>query len=101
MRIQTETVQFKADQKLLDHIERKLQKLERLSDRITNAIVYLKLENSGQVRDKIAEIRLHVPGQVLVAKSSSRTFESSVDDAVESLRRQLNKYKEKFRSGIS
>ncbi len=101
MKVQVEAVQFKADQKLLDHIEKKLQKLERLTDRITSANVYLKLENSGQVRDKIAEIRLHVPGQVLVAKSSSRAFESSVDGAVESLRRQLNKYKEKTKQGIS
>lgn len=101
MRVHTEAVQFKVDQKLLDRIDRKLQKLERLSDRITNVNVFLKLENSGQVRDKITEIRLNVPGQVLVAKSSRRTFEASVDGAVESIRRQLHKYKEKFRTGIS
>jgi putative sigma-54 modulation protein len=95
MRVHMETVQFKADKKLLDFIEKKLSKLDLFFDRIIDADVFLRLENSGQVRDKIAEIKLKVPGEVLIAKDTNKTFEASVDQATESLKRQLLKYKEK------
>lgn len=93
----TESVQFKADRKLIDFIEKRLTKMDHFFDRIIDAKVVLKLENSGQVRDKVAEVRLNVPGDVLYAKSSRKTFEASVDYAVTSLKRQLMKYKERLR----
>ncbi len=97
MRVQTEAVQFKADAKLLAFIEEKLDKLDRFFDRIIDTKVVLKLENSGQVRDKIAEIRLHVPGDVLIAKTNAKTFEASVDQAIAALTRQLKRYKDRLR----
>lgn len=96
MRVQTETVQFKADTKLIDFVEEKVGKLDLYFDRITSAHVYLKLENSGQVKDKIAEVKLHVPGDVLIAKETTKSFEQSIDEAVGKLKRQLDKYKEKL-----
>ncbi|HFA47876.1 MAG TPA: ribosome-associated translation inhibitor RaiA [Bacteroidetes bacterium] len=101
MKVHTESVQFKADQKLLDFAEKKMSKLEQFYDRIISAEVKLKLENAGQVRDKVAEILLHVPGQQLFAKETTKTFERSIDGAVDDLRRQLAKYKEKRRSKAS
>jgi len=95
MKVHTEAVQFKADQKLLDFIDRKIGKLDNFFDRIIDAEVKLRLENSGQVRDKVAEIRIHVPGQNLFAKEINKSFEQSVDTAVDNLRRQLMRYKEK------
>ena len=97
MKIHTESVQFKADQKLHEFIEKKMEKLTSHFDRIINVEVKLRLENSGQVKDKVAEIQLHVPGQTLFAKETTKTFEHSIDGAVEDLRRQLSKYKEKHR----
>jgi putative sigma-54 modulation protein len=95
MRVYTESVAFKADQKLLEYIERKLTKMDQFFDRIIDAHVVLKLENTGQVRDKVAEVRINVPGDILIAKESRKTFEASVASAVEALRRQLIRYKEK------
>jgi len=95
MKVYTESVQFKADQKLLDFIEKKLNKMDHYFDRIIDARVTLKLENAGQVKDKIAEVRLKVPGDVLVVKESQKTFEASIDGAVDVLKRQLIKFKEK------
>ena len=97
MKIRTQSLHFDADSKLLHFIEKKLSKLELFFDRIVGAEVYLKLENTGRIQDKIVEIKLNIPNNVLVAKDTSKTFEKSVDDAVESLRRQLIKYKEKSR----
>jgi len=90
-------VQFKADQKLIQYIEKKLGKMDQFFDRIIEARVTLKLENSGQIRDKIAEVRLKVPGEQLIAKEASKTFEASVDNAASALKRQLIRYKERMR----
>ena len=95
MKIHLTAVHFDADQKLIDYIERKTAKLGQFFDRITDAQVFLKLENSGQVRDKIVELKLMVPGDTLVAKEVSRTFEAATDAVVDNMKRQLNKHKEK------
>ncbi len=98
MKVNTESVQFKADQKLLDYVEKKMTKLDTFFDRIIGADVKLRLENSGQVRDKVAEIKVNVPGTTLFAKETNKTFEASIDLASDNLKRQLTKYKEKIRS---
>jgi len=98
MRVHTESVQFKADQKLIDYIEQRLSKMDQLFDQIMDARVVLKLENTGQVRDKVAEVRLNVPGDVLVAKATRKTFEAAVDQVANALQRQVKRYKEKLRT---
>ena len=101
MKVQTQSVHFSADSKLLAFIERKLSKLDQFFDRIVSANVILKLENSGQIKDKIAEIRLEIPGTILFVKETNKTFEASVDYAIDALRRQLIKYKERLRANKS
>ncbi len=98
MQIRTESIHFTADQKLLDYIDKKVTRLGHYYNRIIEAHVLLKLENTGQVRDKIVEIKLHVPGDMLMTKRKNKTFESSIDDAVDTLKRQLVKKKERSRS---
>lgn len=98
MKIQTQAIQFKADGKLIDRIHEKLGKMEWLFDRIINANVHLKLENSGQVRDKIMEVQLHVPGSTLVASATDKSFESALDSVTASLKKQLIRYKDRLRS---
>ena len=66
-------------------------------DRIFQAKVFLKLENTGRVRDKIVEIQLLLPGQTLYAKELSKKFELSIDQVAASLKRQLIKYKDRKR----
>ena len=61
MKVHTQSVHFSADSKLLAFIERKLSKLDQFFDRIVSAKVILKLENSGRVKDKVAEVRLEIP----------------------------------------
>jgi len=97
MRVHIESVQFKADSKLIDYTEKKLKKLDIYFDRIIDSKVTFRLENSGQIRDKIAEVRLKVPGATLFAKETNKTFEASIDESADNLKRQLSKYKEKLR----
>jgi putative sigma-54 modulation protein len=95
MKVVTHAVHFDADQKLIDFIEKKLAKLQVFFDRIIGVDVFLKLENTGQVRDKIAEIKLNVPGAVLIVKEIAQTFEAAIDEAIDTLKRQLVKHKER------
>lgn len=98
MKVQTQSVHFSADAKLLEFLQAKLEKLEQFFDRIIDATVTFKLENSGQIRDKIVEIKLAIPGGVLFVKETSKTFEASIDSAAQALKRQLIKYKERARA---
>jgi putative sigma-54 modulation protein len=95
MRVQTEAIHFSADSRLLAAIDAKIQKLEHFFGSIIEAKVILKLENSGQIRDKIAEIKLHLPNGVIFIKETSKTFEAALDKAIVTLKRQLVKYKER------
>ncbi|MDZ7879695.1 MAG: ribosome-associated translation inhibitor RaiA [Saprospiraceae bacterium] len=95
MRVQTEAIHFSADVKLLSTIENKLQKLDNFFDKIIEAKVILKLENSGSIREKIAEVKLNLPNGVIFIKETSKTFEAALDKAMVSLKRQLVKHKEK------
>lgn len=98
MKVYMQAVHFSADKKLTAFIEKKLSKLDQFFDRISNAHVILKLENSGQVRDKVVEVKLSIPGSVLYAKETNKTFEESTDNVAASLKRQLIKYKERLRA---
>ena len=53
MNLNIDSIHFKADAKLLDYIREKTNKLERFYDRAIDLNVKLKLENNGQVRDKV------------------------------------------------
>ncbi len=96
MNLQIQTVHFDADQKLIDHVQKRVNKLKTFHDKITGVEVYLKLENLSQkVRDKVAEIKVFVPKQSLFAKHESKVFEESFDGAFDSLVAQIKKAKEK------
>lgn len=95
MIVQTVAPQFKADQKLIAYIETKLGKLSTVFDRIIDCSVTLRLENSGQVKDKIAEVKVNVPGAMLVARESQRSFEAAVDLLADKMRRQLKRHKQR------
>jgi putative sigma-54 modulation protein len=97
MNVNIQSIRFKADQKLIDYIEKKYVKLDKYFDRIVDLDVKLKLEKTGQVQDKIVEFVLKVPGDTIMAKASDKTFEPAVDEAWDNLKRQVKKYKEKLR----
>ncbi len=97
MKLQMHSIHFDADQKLLDFIQKKVDKLETFYDRFIDGEVFLKLEKGEHSREnKAVEIKLNIPGGNLFAKETSTSFEAGTDAAVESLRRQIKKHKEKM-----
>lgn len=100
MKIRVQSIHFTADIKLLDFIQKKADKLDQFYDQIIGADVYLRLDNSEDEANKITEIKIMIPGNDLFAKEQCKSFEEATDKAIESLRRQIEKHKEKQRSHV-
>jgi putative sigma-54 modulation protein len=97
MNVNIQTVRFTADVKLMDFVNKKLQKLNTYHDRITKVDVYLKLDNVvHNIKDKVAEIRVHIPRHQFFVKASSKSFEESFDNALDSLISQVKRKKQKL-----
>jgi len=95
MNVKIQTVHFNADSKLKEYVNRKLEKLTVFSDRIIEVNV-LKLDNvAHSIKDKIAEIRVHVPRHNFFVKATSKSFEESFESAFDSLVSQIKRKKEK------
>ncbi|MEH6306976.1 ribosome-associated translation inhibitor RaiA [Olivibacter sp. CPCC 100613] len=101
MNITTQSIQFKADKKLIDFIQRRVDKLDQFFDQIIAGECYLKLENVEDEANKITEFKLNIPGNQLFAKGQAKSFEEATDLAVESLRRQISKHKTKTRAKVT
>ncbi len=98
MKVNMQSVNFTVDRKLVDFIQRKMDKLENYYDKVIDADVYLKVENTSVKENKIAEVRVNIPGDDIMMKKQCRTFEEAIDEASKSLQRALLKRKEKIRT---
>ena len=98
MKVKIQSVHFDADKKLISFVEERVNKLDSHFEGVIGTEVILKLENSGATDNKVAEIIIKVAGNDLVAKKQSSSFEAATDEALEALRKQLQKYKEKQKS---
>ncbi|WP_370227299.1 ribosome hibernation-promoting factor, HPF/YfiA family [Mesoflavibacter sp.] len=98
MEVNTQAVNFNAKPQLLEFIQRRMNKLEQFYDKVIQTDVYLKVENTNNKSNKIFEAKINIPGDSLVVKKKCKTFEEGVDTAISSLKRQLQKRKEKLRA---
>lgn len=97
MKVNTQSVNFTADGKLVDFVQARISKLEQYYDKVISSDVYLKVENTSAKENKIVEVKVLVPRDNFVVKKQCRTFEEAVDSACSTLERQLVKRKEKIR----
>lgn len=96
MNVNIQTLHFEADGKLVEYVSKKLTKLNTFHDRIIKVDVFLKLDNVVHtIKDKIAEIKVHVPRHHFFVKCSSKSFEESFDNAFDSLINQVKKKKDR------
>jgi putative sigma-54 modulation protein len=98
MIVKINSVKFSPTSQLESFVENKVRKLGQYYDDIIGAEVFLKLENTQDLENKIAEIKLDIPGNELFVKKQSKSFEESTDSAVSALKKQITKTKEKRRS---
>ena len=100
MILRMHSVHFDADQKLLDYVQKKTDKLDTFYDRIIDGEVIMRVEKSHLNKkevfgNKSVELKINIPGQQLFMKESSSTFEAAIDQVLDRMSRQLKKYKEK------
>jgi putative sigma-54 modulation protein len=97
MRLQMQAIHFDADPKLLLFIQQKLDKLDTFYDRITSGEVFLKLDKSDNAKThtKLVEVKLYVPGGTVFVREQGTTFEEATDLAVDTLKIQVKKFKDK------
>lgn len=97
MNVNIQTVHFDADQKLVDFVNRKVEKLKTYHDRIVKVDVFLKLDNVVHtIKDKVVEIKVHIPKHDFFVKASSKSFEESFENAMDSIINQIKRKKEKL-----
>jgi putative sigma-54 modulation protein len=97
MEVRVQSVNFTADQKLIDFTEKKLSKLQQYFEGIISADVFFKVENVTDGLNKTAEVKIAIPGNDLVGKKTCGAFEEAVDLCSGILARQLRKRKEKIK----
>jgi len=97
MQLKVHSIHFDADQKLLAFIREKVDKLIHFYSDILGGEVFLRLEKSKDTQNKVVHIKIEIPGSALFVKEQCRTFEEATDLAVEALRSQIVRHKEKIK----
>ena len=93
MEIRVQSIKFDADQKLLEFVEKKLSKLPKFNDEITDVEVALSLLPDHE--NKNVKIRVHTPGRTIVVEKNAKTFEDAVVDCADILKEKIVRAKEK------
>ena len=96
MKVTINSVHFKADSKLEEFINNKIEKLCGKMDDVQGVEVNLKLENTDTPENKIADIRIMLKGNDLYSSKQCKTFEEATDKAIDALKNQVEKHKNRF-----
>lgn len=97
MNMKIHSLRFDADAKLLQFVESKVTKLGQFHDQIIDAEMTLKLDKADDTANKVAELKIVLPGGDLFSKKQAKSFEEATDLAIDALKKQITKTKEKQR----
>tara|TARA_B100001057_G_C22801334_1_gene931630 strand:+ start:1357 stop:1656 length:300 start_codon:yes stop_codon:yes gene_type:complete len=97
MQITIHSVRFDADQKLLNYINKKIEKLTQFDDELISSDVFLRVENATDKSNKLVEVKMNTGFNELFASKKCESFEEAVDLVQEILIRQVKKNKQKKR----
>ncbi|MDT0552450.1 MAG: ribosomal subunit interface protein [Bacteroidetes bacterium MedPE-SWsnd-G1] len=98
MKVFVQSVNFNADKDLVEFVEKKVSTLEKYYDRIVDAEVFLKVQQTSEKENKTVDVKINVPGDDIIVKKVCKTFEEGISLCTDTLKRQLNKRKEKQRA---
>ena len=98
MEIKIQSIHFDATEKLQAFIDKKVAKLEKTFEDIQMVDVQCKVVKPATAQNKEVSMTVTVPGSTLFVEKTSDTFEESTDLCVDSMKVQLQKYKEKLRN---
>ena len=92
MEIRVQSIKFDADEKLLQFIDKKVSKLPKFFDNITSVEVTLSL--LADYDNKNVKIRARIPGSDVVVERSAKSFETALNECVDTIKEQLTRKKE-------
>ena len=95
MEVKIQSLKFDASKQLIEFIEKKMSRLDRFAENPTGVDVVLRLEKDDEKGNKIAHVTLHVPGGDIQTEQRARSFEEAVDNALDVVKRQIEKRKDK------
>jgi putative sigma-54 modulation protein len=98
MKVDIQSIHFDADQKLLDFINKKIEKVETYYEDIRSVDVYLRLEKDAEKDNKTVEVKINMNHNPIFAKEHSSTFEAATDMVMDKLVAQVKKHKEKLQA---
>lgn len=96
METNIKAVHFDISEKLVDFINKKVEKIEKRNEAVAKVDVVLTLVKPETAKNKEVGVKLTVPGHgELFASKTADTFEEAFDLAVDALKPQLEKIKAK------
>lgn len=95
METSIQAVNFSISETLKEFIEKKIQKVEKISDSIIDAEVVLKVIKPEVANNKEASLKLNIKGGEVFASKVADSFEEAFVLSVDAVEKQLIKIKEK------
>ncbi|MFN2133024.1 MAG: ribosome hibernation-promoting factor, HPF/YfiA family [Anaerolineae bacterium] len=85
--------------RLREYVEGKVERLDRYLPTITEARMELSTEQTRSAEDRqVAQLTLHIKGVLLRSEERSSDMFTSVDNVMDKIRRQIDRYKSKRRA---
>ena len=96
MEIIVNAIKFKADQKLVDYVTKKTEKIAKQLPQAVKAEILFKIDKEHESGNKITNIRVVIPGNDLFVEKQRDSFEKAFDDAFDAVRRMIEKIKDSY-----
>ena len=97
MNINFQSVNYNADSKLIEFAEKRIKKISQFYLNIIDVFIYTKIENASERVNKLAELKICIPGDDVVVKKTAKSFEEAISLAADSAERILKRHKGKQR----
>ena len=98
MKMDIQTLSFRANDALIDFAEGKINKLEQYSEKVMEAQMTLKIGRSGTRQNKYCQIRLVIPGYDLFTSKQCEPFEEAILKTSEALKQQMYRWKNNYKN---
>tara|TARA_Y200000002_G_C22069084_1_gene409735 strand:- start:104 stop:406 length:303 start_codon:yes stop_codon:yes gene_type:complete len=89
-----QSLNFKIDKKLIRYANKKIKKLEKYYFSIINFNILFKVKNSSDNVNKFVEFIINIPGESIIVKKTTKSFEKSIALSIKTAERILIKNKQ-------
>lgn len=96
MEVQIKSIHFDITDRLVSFINKKIDKIARRFEAVTESEIILKVVKPETVLNKEASVRFTIPGSSdLFASKTADTFEEAIDLCLDALEKPLEKIKDR------